>query len=264
MKQVLKYRMYVDEVGNPDLASSSDPNHRFLCLAGVVFDLDYVMNVLSPELESLKFRYFGSHPDDPIILHRKELLYSKPPFSVLKDLILKEQFNIELLQKLTEWDYTVNAVVIDKKEHSEKYSTWRYDPYHYCQEVLIERYRLFLDIRKTKGDIMFESRGSKEDMRLKKSFRSIMESGTHNLSADDLQEHFTSKELKVKSKQANIAGLQVADLIAHPVRRWCFKNIFNMHEVSNTFGDKVIEILESKKFFRYNGLIISYGDKKLP
>lgn len=91
-----------------------------------------------------------------------------------------------------------------------------------------------------------------------------METGTHNLTSEDLKAHLTSKELKVKSKQANIAGLQVADLIAHPARRWCFNNFFDMHETRLTFGDRVIEILEGEKFFRYKGQIKSYGVKKLP
>jgi hypothetical protein len=112
--------------------------------------------------------------------------------------------------------------------------------------------------------MMFESRGGKEDMRLKRSFRLIMETGTHNLSAEDLGLHLTSHELKVKSKQANIAGLQVADLIAHPARRWCFKNFYDMPDTRSTFGDLVIEILELEKFFRYRGVIKSYGAKKLP
>jgi hypothetical protein len=30
-----KYRLYIDEVGNPDLESSHIPNHRFLSLTGV-------------------------------------------------------------------------------------------------------------------------------------------------------------------------------------------------------------------------------------
>ena len=111
---------------------------------------------------------------------------------------------------------------------------------------------------------MFESRGGKEDMRLKKSFRAIMETGTHNISSMDLQSHLTSCELKVKSKQSNIAGLQIADLIAHPARRWCFRTFYNMDDYKHTFGDKVIEILENEKFFRYNGEIKSYGVKKLP
>ncbi|MZP56757.1 MAG: hypothetical protein GT600_15035, partial [Bacteroidales bacterium] len=82
---------------------------------------------------------------------------------------------------------------------------------------------------------MVESRGAKEDMRLKRSFRRIMESGTHNLSAEDLSTHLTSLELKVKSKQANIAGLQVADMVAHPARRWCFRHFFNMVDTRQTF-----------------------------
>ena len=196
----MKYRLYVDEVGNPDLNSSADENHRFLCLAGIIIDLDYVIKVLSPELEALKVKYFGSHPDKPIILHRKEILYKKPPFSTLQNPETELRFNNELLDKLRAWNYFVITVIIDKREHSEKYSTWRYDPY----------------------------------------------------------------ELKVKSKQANIAGLQVADLIAHPARRWCFKNFFGMDDALYTFGDRVIEILECEKFFRYNGEIRSYGAKKLP
>lgn len=173
-------------------------------------------------------------------------------------------FNGQLLERLREWQYKVITVIIDKREHSEKYSQWKYDPYHYCLEILTERYRLFLDINNSMGDVMVESRGAKEDMRLKRSFRRIMESETHNLPAEDLSTHLTSLELKVKSKQANIAGLQVADMIAHPARRWCFRHFFNMVDTRQTFGDRIIEILERDKFFRYKGTIRSYGAKKLP
>ncbi len=259
-----KYRIYVDEVGNPDLKSSENSEHRFLSLTGVIIDLDYVSKTLFPQLEKLKGDYFDYHPDEPIILHRKELVKKKPPFSVLKDPVIEKKFNDELLNKLRKWEYSVISVIIDKKEHDQRYSTWKYDPYHYCQEILLERFRLFLDISNSKGDVMFESRGGKEDMRLKKSFNRIIEFGTNNLNAEDLQIHFTSKELKVKPKSANVSGLQIADLLAHPARRWFYKNIFNLDESKHTFGDKIIEILEDEKFFRYNGKIYGYGAKKLP
>lgn len=239
----MKCRLYIDEVGNPDLGSSNKDDHRFLCLAGVIFDLKYVNDILNPQIEVLKRKYFGSHPDDPVIFHRKELLYKKPPFSVLKDPKIEKQFNEELLKKLKEWEYTVIAVTIDKREHVERYSTWRYDPYHYCQEVLIERYRLFLDIEDKIGDVMFESRGGKEDRRLKDSFRRITTSGTNHLSSEQILAHLTSKELKIKPKSANISGLQVADLIAHPARRWFFKNVFDNTEDKLTFGDEIIKLL---------------------
>ncbi len=260
----MKYRIYVDEVGNSDLGSSQNPNHRFLCLTGVIVDLEYVRNTLFPQLEHLKAKYFDYHPDESIIFHRKELLKKKPPFTALHDNEVEKAFNLELMEKLREWEYTVISVIIDKLEHDQRYSTWKYDPYHYCQEILVERYSLFLDIQDSVGDVMFESRGGKEDMRLKKSFRRILESGTNNLTADDLQLHLTSKELKVKPKSANISGLQLADLLAHPARRWFFKNIFNMEDGRITFGDEIIEILEEDKFFRYNEKIYGYGVKKLP
>ena len=64
-----KYRIYVDEVGNPDLTSSVNPDHRFLSLTGVIFELNYVNSVLYPQPEKLKSDYVGSRPDEPIILH---------------------------------------------------------------------------------------------------------------------------------------------------------------------------------------------------
>jgi len=75
----MKYRLYVDEVGNSDLKSSDNTDHRFLSLTGVIFDLDYVNKVLFPEIELLKRNFFGSHPDEPIILHRKEIIVSLRP-----------------------------------------------------------------------------------------------------------------------------------------------------------------------------------------
>lgn len=260
----MKYRLYVDEVGNSDLKSSTHQDHQFLCLTGVAFDLDYVNNTLFPQVEEFKRKYFGSHPDDPIILHRKELLHKKPPFSVLQAPRIEKEFNTELLRHLADWDYNVIAVLIDKLEHSQRYSTWKYDPYHYCQEILIERFRLFLDIKRAHGDMMFESRGGKEDTRLKRSFKNIMENGTNNLSAADLSNHFTSKEVKIKPKSANVSGLQIADLVAHPVRRWFFQEYYGENDGKTTFGDQVIKILLDRKFFRYRCGIKGYGAKKLP
>jgi len=57
----MKYRLYVDEVGNPDLKSSDHEDLRYLCLTGVIFELKYVDDVLFPEIEKIKKDFFGSH-----------------------------------------------------------------------------------------------------------------------------------------------------------------------------------------------------------
>ena len=78
----MKYRIYIDEVGNPDVGSSDNPNHRFLSLTGVIFlsltgvilELCFVQQTLHPEMEQLKTEFFRSHPDDPVVFHRKEMV----------------------------------------------------------------------------------------------------------------------------------------------------------------------------------------------
>lgn len=241
-----KYRMYVDEVGNPDLGSSDNPNHRFLSLTGVICDLEFVASVLQPEMEALKRKHFGAHPDDPIIFHRKEVLNAKPPFDKLVDTAVRKQFDSELLHLFASWQYVVISVCIDKKNHKETYSTWRYDPYHYCLAVLVERFTLFLRRRHSLGDVMAESRGGREDRRLKESFAKVWERGTDFMSAQDIQQVLTSKQLKVKTKSNNIAGLQLADLLAHPSRNEILQDHGLLERPLANFAMKVIEILQSK------------------
>jgi len=242
----MKYRVYVDEVGNPDLKSSDNPNHRFLSLTGVILELGYVQQTLHPQMERLKAKYFWSHPDEPVILHRKEMLNSKPPFDVLQKEDVRREFDEELLALMRAWNYSVISVCLDKKKHKESYTTWRYDPYHYCLAVLLERFVFFLRRTNCRGDVMAESRGGKEDMRLKKSFQKLWEHGTDYVDPQQFQDRLTSKQLKVKTKTNNISGLQLADLLAHPSRNEILDENALLDRPIAPFARKVIEVLQDK------------------
>ncbi|MFC1676220.1 DUF3800 domain-containing protein [Planctomycetota bacterium] len=256
-----KYRIYVDEVGNPDLENSDNPNHRFLSLTGVIIKLDYVASTLQPQLESLKKEFFDAHPDEPFIFHRKELLGARYPFTVLKDGSTRERFDKKLLSLFLNWDYQVITVCIDKKVYKETYSTWRHDPYHYCLAVMLERYVFFLDTKNACGDVMAESRGGKEDRRLKNSFTGLYHRGTEYISSERFSTRFTSCQLKVKNKSNNIAGLQLADLLAHPSRNEIL--VANNHKSVKlrVFGSKIVDILQ-EKYYRKGTTV--YGKKMLP
>ncbi len=259
-----KHRLYVDEVGNSDLGASHDPNHRYLSLTGVILDLDYVATTVAPVIESLKARYFGSHPDEPVILHRKELVNKKHPFERLQDNTVERAFNDDLLRFLTELDYTVITVVIDKLEHEQRYQTWRFDPYHYCLTVLVERYVMFLKRKGAVGDVMAESRGGNDDMRLKRSFERVCTQGSDFLQASEFSALLTSRQLKVKPKSNNIAGLQLADLIAHPSYRAVLAR-HNNESLPTNFGGRIAEILEERKYDRStSGKKDGWGRKWLP
>ena len=256
------FRLYIDEVGNSDLESSDDPNHRFLSLTGVIIDLNHVANVVHPAIEAVKERHFGTHPDEPIILHRKEIVNASGPFSALRDQAVRAEFDTELLDALAIWQYTVISVCIDKKAHKERYTTWRYDPYHYCLAALLERFSFFLRRRGVPGDVLAESRGGKEDRRLKDSFARLYRDGSSFVGPDQFHEVLTSGQLKVKPKANNIAGLQVADLIAHPSRNEILAEQGMLGKLIAPFAERVIEILQMK-YDNVNGKIAGYGKKFL-
>lgn len=260
----MKYRLYIDEVGNPDLSSSKDPNHRYLSLTGLIFDLAYVEERVFPDVERLKRRYFKSHPDDPVILHRKELVNREAPFDSLRDSNLEQSFNADILHLLHDLEYTVVTVVIDKAEHLKRYQSWRFDPYHYCLTVLVERYVHWLRGRFGQGDVMAESRGGKEDRRLKDSFERLYGRGSDFMGPEVLKERLTSKQLKVKAKSNNVAGLQLADLIAHPSYRAMLARR-QRHSLPQNFGGRIAKILEDNKYDRSpTGKIEGWGTKWLP
>lgn len=254
----MKYRIYIDEVGNADMGSSDNENHRFLSLTGIIVELDDVAKRIHPEMEALKQKYFSSHPDEPIIFHRAEMVNAKHPFESLKDEATKTTFDTELLALLQKWDFRVVTVCIDKREHRNMYQVWRYDPYHYCLKVLIERFIFFLDDLDAKGDAMSESRGGKEDIRLKDSFEKLVTGGSEYIASDRFLARLTSRQLKVKSKHNNIAGLQIADLIAHPSRNEILNEQNLLGRPIAPFATRVIQLLQSK-YYQKGGKV--YGKK---
>ena len=70
-------------------------------------------------------------------------------------------------------------------------------------------------------------------------------------------------ELKVKLKSLNITGLQLADLLAHPSRRFIFRKYGIDEGKRYVFGDKIIETIKGKFYSGSTG-IEGYGIKKLP
>jgi len=260
------YRMYVDEVGNHDLTHADDPNQQFLSLTGVILESDYTLRVLQPEMDKLKRDFFQRDPDEPVIFHRKELVNKRPPFHPLRDPEIEQRFNTALLAALARWEYLVVTVVIDKKAHRDQYQVWHYHPYHYCLAVLLERFVLFLHYGGHRGDLMVESRGGKEDSKLKDSYARLYARGTDNIPAEHWHERLTSCELKVRPKTAHIAGLQLADLIAHPSRREVLIGHQLLVDDRDTFGDQICTILRQSKYQRNwrTGQIEGYGKKLLP
>jgi len=257
------FRLFVDEVGHHNMKSSSDPNERYLGLTGVILHLDYEQKEFSERLNSLKTAVFGRCD---FCLHRREIIYRKPePFTILKDPDKRQLFDQQVLVLMEEGKYRVFTVVIDKREHRAKYTVWQFQPYHYCMTIMLERYVQWLQRFDAVGDVMAESRGKKENKQLAKAYRRIYTRGTDHVPANIFQSRLTSNEIKLKQKSGNVAGLQLADLIASPSCRELICR-FTKQPMTAEFGKKVVEVLYRKKYLRsiYDGHVCGWGIKWLP
>ena len=247
--------MYIDESGDHAYSDDESPAKRYLGLIGLIIETKHYRKEFQPNLEDLKQKYFFYHPDDPLILHRKEIVNKRGHFWVLRNPIIEKRFNVDLLSFLTKMEYTIIVIVIDKKSHIGRHRDTAKHPYHYCLNVMIERYCNFLKYHSAKGDVLVESRGGKEDKLLKKEYQNIYESGTLFREPGFFSSTLTTNEIKLKSKNSNIAGLQVADLLIYPCKaEILFENGLIELSIKN-FGNSILKCLK-EKYSRQ-----SYGDK---
>ena len=241
-----KYRLYVDEVGDAGLKHVNDINHKFLSLTGVIAESGHVRSRIHPELEDIKVRYFDSHPDEPAVLHRKDLVNARWPFQALRDPETRASFDAEMLALLDGWDYEVITVCLDKQAFIEAGLNNDYDPYHYCVTTLVEVFSDWLTRREAGGDVMIEARGSKEDKKLKDHFRNLLKNGTLSVPAMNLQRSLTSRDIKINAKDKNISGLQISDLIAHPSRSEMLSEMGLLKRPLALFAERIVALLAKK------------------
>jgi len=214
----VRYRLYVDESGDHNFSVVDDVGHRYLGLLGVGIETDYYRSEFHPNLEALKQGHFPHSPDDPVLLHREDIYNKRRCFGILQDPFKNLSWEQDFAKFVRTSDFFLIGVVIDKKSHKERYGNAADHPYHLCLTFLLERYKGFLNYYGHKGDVLAESRGRTEDTRLARRYSHIWHHGTYYNAAASFQAALTSRELKFRKKDANIAGLQFADLLAHPVK----------------------------------------------
>lgn len=259
-------RLYIDEVGNGDLdGAAEDPNVRYLSLTGVIMKTAAHDRRLQPAIEKLKAVHLEDIGDNPRILHRREIMRAEGCFRPLRDMEKRALFNADLLRMMADQPYLTITVIIDKRQHLETYEVWRFDPYHYCMTCLVERYVRWMARNNLHGDVVAEARFKKVDKKLKASFDRLYRLGSPQMSPGQMQARLTSKNLGLFPKKANVAALQLADLLAHPSARY-MRRARAGEEQPNDFGNEVVKILLDAKYARnpWTKIIEGWGTKWLP
>ncbi|OGJ90704.1 MAG: hypothetical protein A2487_15285 [Candidatus Raymondbacteria bacterium RifOxyC12_full_50_8] len=249
----LRYRLYIDESGDHTFNDIVNPARRFLGITGCILESGYYRLTFQPGFEALKQRFFPHSPDQPVILHRTDLINRRGRFWPLRDKSVETAFNQTLLDFLKNTETTLLTVVLDKKSHMERFHEAAMHPYHYCIVTLVEKYAEFLREKNGIGDVLAENRGGHEDIQLKGAYRALLENGTIARTPSYFKQVLSSSEIKIKPKSANIAGTQLADLLAHPCKQATVLSGSEKDVWESSFGARIYATIEDRFFHGKEG-----------
>lgn len=265
---IRRFRLYVDETGTESKSDLEDRNNRFLCLVGVAIDQQLVRSVAAA-LGELMRRHLDPdpHPDDPpLVFHRADVVKGRGRFQPLQDPARRDAFGRDWLTMLGEIDFTVVAILVDKLKMRNLEPTATRSPYIYAMERMVERFVLFLERNGSIGDVMPERRQTKQNASLQAAYAAVCKNGTEAVDEDLIRSRLSSVELKFRGKDENIAGLQIADSLAHP----CSKIIRATADPEirlSSYEAAIRRLLFEAKFDRHPhepDRIWSYGIEEIP
>ena len=99
----------------------------------------------------------------------------------------------------------------------DKYGVDAIDPYHLSMNILIERFCFAIGHDGIRGQIIAEARETTLDRQLNLAWQNVKTSGTKFMRAIEINRRIYSLDLR--TKQDNLAGLEIADIIVTPIAR---------------------------------------------
>jgi len=239
------YIVYVDESGDHGLASI-DPQYPIFVLSFCVFNKQAYAHEVVPDLMNLKFKHFGH---DMAILHEHAIRKKTGYFSQLNK-ELRETFLEELTEVISEADFSLIAVVVDKKQLKKQQETPSH-PYHLAMALGLESLYSLLSTFGQKSPlthVIFEARGKPEDRELQEEFIRVR-------SGDNQFKRPLPFEMIIVDKKTNSAGLQLADMTARPI---------GLSQLRPSQPNRAFETLEKKIYRGPSGIIEGYGLRGFP
>jgi len=95
---------------------------------------------------------------------------------------------------------------------------------------------------------------------LKAAYEALYDGGDWHNRGDFYQGRLTSKEIKLKPKTKNVAGLQLADLLAHPAKQRCLIRHAVPDVQESAFGRQVADLYWQKLRHRDDGETNGWGE----
>lgn len=209
---------FVDECGDHSLETIDKDFPVFVLSIVVVRRQDYVETIV-PRLAKLKLAYWDH---EGVNLHSRDIRKAEGPFSILQHPGRREGFMADLSALVDELPFTLFVVGIDKLRHHARYGANASNPYELALTFAFERIVHFMEgCAECDLPVIAEARGRNEDRSLEAAFYKMLAQGTYYVEASRFAR--LSSRLVIENKLRNIAGIQLADLCAHPSARHILK-----------------------------------------
>ena len=208
--------MFIDECGDPFIERINN-EFPILTLCGVIVSQSQ-LHSLNEKVATLKKHFWG---DQDIFLHSRDIRKIQKGFEILLNPEVKQDFYDQINSILgEEGAFTIISCSILKQDFVNR-NDRGINIYGLALSRLIERSIFYLDKIGCGAPptlkVILEMRGKKEDKALFAYYEALKTNGTQWLTPARLNSHITG--FSFRSKKSNLAGLQVADLIAYPIAR---------------------------------------------
>ena len=241
-----EYIAYADESGDHSL-TSINPQYPVFVLAFCLVRKSTYSDSIVPAFLRLKFDFWGH---DGVVLHSHDIRKERGDFNILRNAETRARFVDRLSRTIETADFTVIAAIIDKKRHVERYAEPA-DPYEIALAFCMERLQRDLISRgqnELTTHVQVECRGKAEDAKLELEFRRICD-------GKNMLGKMPNLDIRFMDKKHNSTGLQLADLVAHPIGR----HAINPEQPNRAYG-----ILEAKFRRGPDGRVKGFGLKEFP
>jgi hypothetical protein len=205
------YIIFADESGDHGITSINPENPVFVLVFCIFKKTEYI-SIVKQAIAKLKIDFWGH---DLVVLHNHEIRKSTGEFVFLFDEEIRRIFLHALNELIRNIPFFIAATAIDKRHLRDHPIS--HNPYLLALDSCLEQTLNFLEKKQQLQritHIVVESRGKPEDRDLGLAFERI--------AAHMLPKRYPL-DLRFATKQSNSSGLQIADLVAHPIARHIIK-----------------------------------------
>jgi hypothetical protein len=246
----MPYVLFIDESGDHNL-KNIDSEFPIFCLAGCVFERGYYREIVRPKVDNFKKQFWGRND---VILVSHKIRKHQGDFAFLDNKEKRDCFYGAINDLINDLIFNIIAIVILKQRHLDQYGIVAINPYDLSLEFIMERFSMMMRSKNKKEDgyMIAESRGKNEDKLLKDEYMRLKTIGTKYLNPINITSFWMEK------KDENIAGLQIADLVAYPIATKIYRPT-DTNPAFNVLQHKILSSSKSK-----GDTILGYGLKIFP